>query len=80
MAGMLRRVGLGVLAAATAALGGRVAAQTGTAQTWPPPGVSYYGDPAVPDIAGLWLGVAILVAMVINVYVNRVRTGTTARE
>ena len=24
--------------------------------SWPPRGVSYYGDPAVPDISGLWLG------------------------
>lgn len=24
--------------------------------SWPPPGVSYYGDPARPDISGLWLG------------------------
>ncbi len=23
---------------------------------WPPPGVSFYGDPAVPDISGVWLG------------------------
>ena len=26
------------------------------AVTWPPPGVSFYGDPAAPDISGLWLG------------------------
>ena len=25
-------------------------------QPWPPPGVSFYADPAVPDISGLWLG------------------------
>ena len=23
---------------------------------WPPPGVSFYGDPGVPDVSGLWLG------------------------
>ena len=23
---------------------------------WPPPGVSYHGDPKAPDISGLWLG------------------------
>ena len=26
------------------------------AETWPPPGVSFYGDPSVPDISGLWQG------------------------
>ena len=26
------------------------------ATSWPPAGVSYYGDPARPDISGLWLG------------------------
>ena len=25
-------------------------------ESWPPPGVSFSGDPAVPDISGLWLG------------------------
>lgn len=25
---------------------------------WPPPGVSYHGDPAAPDISGLYLGTA----------------------
>ena len=25
-------------------------------QQWPPVGVSFYGDPTVPDISGLWLG------------------------
>ena len=25
-------------------------------ETWPPPGVSFYGDPAAPDISGLWQG------------------------
>lgn len=28
------------------------------AQAWPPVGVSYYGDPGVPDISGLWMGTA----------------------
>ena len=26
------------------------------AETWPPPGVSFNGDPSVPDISGLWQG------------------------
>jgi hypothetical protein len=30
-------------------------------QTWPPPGVSFYGDPGVPDISGLWMGTAMAV-------------------
>lgn len=25
-------------------------------ETWPPPGVSFYGDPGAPDISGMWLG------------------------
>ena len=25
-------------------------------ETWPPPGVSFNGDPSVPDISGLWQG------------------------
>lgn len=29
--------------------------------TWPPAGVSFYGDPKVPDISGLWLGTAMAV-------------------
>lgn len=30
-------------------------------QTWPPPGVSYYGDPSTPNISGIWLGTAMAV-------------------
>ena len=33
-----------------------VAADAPPATTWPPPGVSFFGDPAVPDISGLWQG------------------------
>ena len=33
-----------------------VAADPPPATTWPPPGVSFFGDPAVPDISGLWQG------------------------
>ena len=29
---------------------------TSAEKTWPPPGVSFNGDPAVPDISGGWLG------------------------
>ena len=29
--------------------------------TWPPAGVSFYGDPNVPDISGLWLGTSMAV-------------------
>ena len=32
-------------------------AQAADAQVWPPSG-AFYGDPAVPDISGLWLGTA----------------------
>ncbi len=48
MAGSLG-LGLTVATPASAAPGDR----------WPPAGVSYYGDPAVPDISGIWLGTAI---------------------
>ena len=30
------------------------AADAPPATTWPPPGVSFLADPAVPDISGLW--------------------------
>lgn len=33
-------------------------AQEGDVQAWPPAGVSFNGDPAVPDISGLWMGTA----------------------
>ena len=39
-------------AAALGAGGGDARAQ----EHWPPPGVSYQGDPKAPDISGLWLG------------------------
>ena len=43
------------ITAVTAVLwaGGAVAKEP---ETWPPPGVSFNGDPGVPDISGLWLG------------------------
>ncbi len=25
-------------------------------ETWPPPGVSFHGDPSSPDVSGVWLG------------------------
>ena len=51
-----------------------LAAQDSPAQQWPPAGVSFYGDPAAPDISGLWMGTAMGIAGqgVIN------NTGTTA--
>ena len=45
--------------ALTTLLGGvasPVIAQPADARNWPPPGVSFYGDPARPDVSGLWLG------------------------
>ena len=30
-------------------------------QTWPPPGVSFHGDPNAPDISSLWMGTAMAV-------------------
>lgn len=41
---------------AVAACSGRAAAQAEGAERWPPAGVSFHGDPAAPDISGLWLG------------------------
>ena len=32
------------------------AARTAQPERWPPPGVSYDGDPGKPDLSGLWLG------------------------
>ena len=52
----LNRIGL--LAAAFSGMAGPVAAQSGSGLPWPPAGVSFYGDPAMPDISGLWLGTA----------------------
>ena len=37
---------------------GSAPAQAAEGQSWPPPGVSFYGDPKVPNISGLWLGTA----------------------
>ena len=49
----------GFLTAAFFALAGCSAAQAADERHWPPPGVSFYGDPSVPEISGLWLGTAI---------------------
>lgn len=47
------------IALATAfVLGATAPALAADPQPWPPPGVSYYGDPAAPDISGLWMGSA----------------------
>ena len=43
-----------VLAGAAATVAVPVLAQN--VETWPPPGVSFNGDPSVPDISGLWQG------------------------
>ncbi len=50
--------GLG-LAVAMSAFGMASAQTNTTSQPWPPAGVSYDGDPAVPDISGLWLGTSL---------------------
>ena len=60
MARLLGKNALGVLGAAAVAIGGAPAAIAADEQ-WPPPGVSFYGDPKVPDISGLWLGTAMAV-------------------
>ena len=41
---------------ALACASGELSAQSQQPATWPPPGVSFYGDPAAPDISGLWQG------------------------
>ena len=43
-------------AAAAVALAGGLVARAAEVETWPPPGVSFYGDPGAPDISGLWQG------------------------
>ena len=53
----LNRFGLLVVAAVAFAVCSAV--QAADDRHWPPPGVSFYGDPNVPDISGLWLGTAI---------------------
>ena len=42
--------------ATVAALAGAFVAYAAEVETWPPPGVSFYGDPGAPDISGLWQG------------------------
>ena len=59
MAKFLGRKTIGLLGVALAAsVSGAVQAAD---QQWPPPGVSFYGDPQVPDISGLWLGTAMAI-------------------
>ena len=56
---MAKTLGLnrfGFLTTAIIAFAGYSAAWAADKQHWPPPGVSYYGAPGVPDISGLWLG------------------------
>lgn len=53
-------IGLSGLALVTG-VSGETAAQTAGGQHWPPPSVSYYGDPKFPDISGLWLGTVMAV-------------------
>lgn len=52
----IRLLLLGVAAVATAA-----GAPFAAAEPWPPAGVSFYGDPGSPNIAGLWMGTAMAV-------------------
>lgn len=50
--------GLGLLAALSTLAGTPAAAQDRNPGQWPPPGVSFHGDPGAPDLSGLWLGTA----------------------
>ena len=47
-----------LLAAIFLPFGACMAAPKVSDQQWPPPGVSFDGDPSAPDITGLWLGSA----------------------
>ena len=47
---------LSLFAIAVALSGGAMTSAAG--ERWPPAGVSFYGDKAVPDISGLWMGSA----------------------
>lgn len=60
MARLLGPKTLGLFGAALAAVVAGAAAQAAGEQ-WPPPGVSYYGDPKSPDISGLWMGTAMAI-------------------
>ena len=46
----------GLIAAAMIAIAGCLSSLAARSQGWPPPGVSFHGDPSAPDISGLWLG------------------------
>ena len=46
----------GVFMAVVAALAAGSVAEAADDERWPPPGVSYHGDPKAPDLSGLWLG------------------------
>ena len=52
----INRIGLRIIAVVIAAMGSVAVAIAANNQTWPPPGVSYFGVTKAPDIAGLWLG------------------------
>ena len=58
MRNTLNRYKFGLLAATVLAMAGCLPAQAADEQHWPPPGVSFNGDPGAPDISGLWLGSA----------------------
>ncbi|MGY2737033.1 hypothetical protein ACVWYO_004766 [Sphingomonas sp. UYP23] len=59
MVGARRIAGLTMAAAVASAMPAASWAQSSDpSDVWPPAGVSYYGDPAVPDISGLWMGTA----------------------
>ena len=47
---------LWTIAAALTSMACGGAARADDGAQWPPPGVSFYGDPGAPDISGLWLG------------------------
>ena len=51
----MKHVLIGSVAAAMLGTG-PVGAQSAAPASWPPPGVSYHGDPAAPDLSGVWLG------------------------
>ena len=51
----VRRLAAAIMA--LAALAGSVGARAAPEEQWPPPGVSYNGDPKAPaDFSGQWLG------------------------
>ena len=61
MASFCSRCCMSVAAITLAAMGQPSSAQPDASVNWPPPGVSYHGDPGSPDFSGLWLGSAMAV-------------------